>query len=660
MDGVVIASTNTDAVGYYEFSEVPPGVVSVLVSRVGATLVDVPAEGHAAYGDERRNRAIASGEDAVIVHTVVSGAGILAGHPAETLNFGFRDHPLSTAIDIRLHATPEGVTIQLSTVNEAGCGDIVIYAWIDNAWAEVGRVPAWLVVGEGANTYAAYKYLGAGRIVTEDYENVEVKLDYTPNDFAAFDRFGRVLDQIWTDYGADPDVVLDHYSYTYDRAGNRTGRANELHSAFDEDYTYDRLDRLTAADRADNFDQSWTLDGLGNFRAFDDDGWLQTRTANAVNEIIAITGGWITPGYDDAGNMISGPKPGSGTTRVHYVYDAWNRLVKVRADDSGEPGDLIAEYQYDGTNRRIDKTFADNTGVEYFYNQEWQLLEERAVDDEGTPTGINQYVWSARYIDSPIMRFHDGNGDGDCLDAGDNIRYYTGDANFNVTATIDGGTVAVVERYVYTAYGEATVYDGSWSNPAASTSDGPLYCGYFFDAETGLYHVRNRYYDGSLSTFISRDPVGYFLSDTADDGYGNVWLNTPGSVNADFVAGSVNDFNLYRYVGNSPLTKNDPSGLHTHDDCDRWYDQCGDVCRRMPNKTWWDRNRRRMCWAACFAEYATCISTCEETVKCAVVGGACVAAGALVLCDGPLPIGDACAAGIVGAVICTEGHSKRK
>lgn len=237
--------------------------------------------------------------------------------------------------------------------------------------------------------------------------------------------------------------------------------------------------------------------------------------------------------------------------------------------------------------------------------------------------------------------------------------YYTGDANFNVTAALDAATGAVVERYVYTAHGAATVYDEDWSNRAAPSVDGPLYAGYFFDAETALYQVRNRYYDSSLSTFISRDPVGYFLSDTADDGYGNVWPNTPGSViNADFVAGNVNDFNLYRYVGNSPLAKNDPSGLHTHDDCDRWYDQCGDVCRRMPNKTWWDRNRRRMCWAACFAEYATCISTCEETVKCAVVGGACVAAGALVLCDGPLPIGDACAAGIVGAAFAPKGTRK--
>jgi hypothetical protein len=40
------------------------------------------------------------------------------------------------------------------------------------------------------------------------------------------------------------------------------------------------------------FDQSWGLDGLGNFGTFDDDGTSQSRTANAVNEITNITGGW--------------------------------------------------------------------------------------------------------------------------------------------------------------------------------------------------------------------------------------------------------------------------------------------------------------------------------------------------------------------------------
>jgi RHS repeat-associated protein len=304
-------------------------------------------------------------------------------------------------------------------------------------------------IGDGAKTHASYKYLGAGRIVEEDYEDIEVRLDYAANNFAALDRFGRVLDQVWTDYGEDPDVVLDHYGYTYDRTGNRTSRDNELHSAFDEDYTYDGLDRLTDSDRA---------------------------------------------------------------------------------DDSGEPGDLTTEYQYDGSNRRIRKIVSGMSHAHYFYNQEWQLLEERFVDSQGATVASNQYVWSARYIDAPIVRFHDGNGDGDLLDAADNTRYYTGDANYNVTATIDAGTGAVVERYAYTPYGAATVYDDTWSNPGAPTTDGPLYCGCFFDGETALYQVRNRYYVSSLSVCISRDPI---LAD-----------NTP-----------------YRYVHNNPAHGTDPSGL---------------------------------------------------------------------------------------------------
>jgi RHS repeat-associated protein len=420
-------------------------------------------------------------------------------------------------------------------------------------------------IGDAAGTYAAYRYLGAGKIVSEDYEDIDVKLDYSANDFAALDRFGRVLDQVWTDYGADPDVALDHYRYEYDRSGNRTARDNELHSAFDETYQYDNLDRLASSDRADAFDQSWALDGLGNFSEFDGDGDSQTRTTNAVNEITGIIGGWVSPSYDRAGNMISGPKPGDETARVHYVYDAWNHLVKVYADDSqnpGTPGDLIAEYQYDGTNRRIEKQVTEEGGgpthVHYFYNHDWQMLEERFVDGEGDTVASNQYVWSARYIDAPVVRFHDGNGDGDCnpeTDAADTIRYYAGDANYNVTTTITiGQTETVAEHYVYSAYGEATVYNAAWVTLGGPAEDGPLYCGYFFDAETGNDLARNRYYNVALATWISRDPVGY-----------------------------KGGKNLYEYVGDDPIAKPDPRGTTPQLEkswAEWWYmaQRCGGAC----------------------------------------------------------------------------------
>ena len=101
-----------------------------------------------------------------------------------------------------------------------------------------------------------------------------------------------------------------------------------------------------------------------------------------------------------------------------------------------------------------------------------------------------------------------------------------------MTAAVDAATGDVVERYVHAPYGTATVYDEDWANPTAPATDGPLYCGYFFDGETALYQVRNRYYDSSLSAFISRDPIGYLGGDRS----------------------------LYRYVGNRPIGLLDPSG----------------------------------------------------------------------------------------------------
>jgi hypothetical protein len=53
--------------------------------------------------------------------------------------------------------------------------------------------------------------------------------------------------------------------------------------------------------------------------------------------------GWDSPAYDAAGNIVSGPKAGAETPRLHFVYDARNRLVQVQADSGGRPSAHRAE-----------------------------------------------------------------------------------------------------------------------------------------------------------------------------------------------------------------------------------------------------------------------------------------------------------------------------
>jgi hypothetical protein len=96
-----------------------------------------------------------------------------------------------------------------------------------------------------------------------------------------------------------------------------------------------------------------------------------------------VTGGgasggttWVTPTYDAAGNMVSGPKAGAEATRLWFVYDAWNRQVAAKADSSGSPGATIATYKYDGLNRRITRDDGTHTYDSYF-DEGWQELERR-------------------------------------------------------------------------------------------------------------------------------------------------------------------------------------------------------------------------------------------------------------------------------------------
>jgi RHS repeat-associated protein len=127
-------------------------------------------------------------------------------------------------------------------------------------------------------------------------------------------------------------------------------------------------------------------------------------------------------------------------------------------------------------------------------------MQEIAEYEQGTLKRI--YVYGS-YIDEPLMMMPVGGGP---------VKKYYYHANnlYNVTAITDKNG-AVVERYNYSPYGEATILDAAGTTVlGASTIANPwTFTGRRLDAETGLMYYRAKYYDVDLGRFVGRDPLGY-------------------------------------------------------------------------------------------------------------------------------------------------------
>ena len=99
---------------------------------------------------------------------------------------------------------------------------------------------------------------------------------------------------------------------------------------------------------------------------------------------------------------------------------------------------------------------------------------------------------------------------------------YLKDEHGNVTGLTDSTGTKHTESYEYDAFGNQQSENANTINPFR-------YCGEYFDEETGLIYLRNRYYDTAMGRFINEDPVRSGL-------------------------------NWYIYCKNNPLMFVDPSG----------------------------------------------------------------------------------------------------
>ncbi|HWZ44714.1 MAG TPA: RHS repeat-associated core domain-containing protein [Candidatus Saccharimonadales bacterium] len=289
-------------------------------------------------------------------------------------------------------------------------------------------------------------------------------------------------------------ATLDGALYAYDPAGNRIAKTNKLNNVT-SNLVYDNLYQLTGVTQGTSAMESYTYDAVGN--RLSAIGGL-SYSYNASNELLAAGPASYT--YDDNGNTLT-KTDSSGTTA--YAWDFENRLKSVTL-----PSGTSVTFKYDPLGRRIQK------GGSIFVYDGANLIQES--DQAGNL--VARYIQGPG-LDQPLAVYR-----------GAASEFYDADGLGSITSlTTTSGSVN--QSYIFDAFGNTSSTTGTFIQPFQ-------YTGREWDAETGLYYYRARYYDPAAARFLSEDPIGF------EDG-----------------------INVYSYAGNNPVNFSDPSGLCSRTPC---------------------------------------------------------------------------------------------
>lgn len=304
------------------------------------------------------------------------------------------------------------------------------------------------------------------------------------------------------------DATLAPYHFVYDDAGRITQLS---HHGQTSNYSYDASGQLTAAANSAPApaqpNESYTYDANGNRVS----GGTVLGPGNRL-----LSDGTFQYTYDNEGNLTAKTETATGQV-TSYAYDYRNRLTSAVTTSSG--GIILREatYIYDVFDRRIAKTVdPDGAGPQgavttrFVYNgaQTW-------ADLDAAGTVAARYLYGEG-LDQLLARFRPGEG----------TSWYLTD-HLGTVRDIANALGQIVDHLEYDSFGNVL------SETNSALGDRFRFTAREFDAETGLYYYRARYFDPRTGRFISEDPLS-------------------------FAAG---DPNLYRYVANNPLQFVDPIGL---------------------------------------------------------------------------------------------------
>jgi RHS repeat-associated protein len=259
----------------------------------------------------------------------------------------------------------------------------------------------------------------------------------------------------------------------------------------------------------------------------------------------------ITLSYD-GGNPTVEVTP---TERTTSTYDVLNRL-QVQKSTVG-----IATYSYDASGQRTRKYYKElASGSDAVSTYVWdedhrlQAVQTGGALVFGTITSYSyngnglrfsregtwqsrKYIWNGQALAAetdadnvPQLSYQQAPGG-----FGQLVSRYDGNILATSYPLMDGlGSLRQMTDQNQMVAGSPPRYDpfGKVVGGGDATLNLGAKVGYYYDADTGMYYLRQRWYDPAGKQFVSADPLG--------------------------VAGG--DVNLYRYVKNNPVNNLDPDG----------------------------------------------------------------------------------------------------
>jgi RHS repeat-associated protein len=358
-------------------------------------------------------------------------------------------------------------------------------------------------------------------------------------------RLESISSYRYTDAAGSPTV--QNLDVEFDKIGNLKARQDHL-QGFDEDFSYDNLNRLTTAasdfGNGDIRNTSVSYDALGNILSKTGVGTYTyggTCTSNSQqagpHAVSSITAPKATSYcYDANGNMISGDgrtlqysyfdKPtqiikGSNTTNIKYGpnRDRYQRTDQTTAGPN--PGTTTYTY-VGGAYEKVVKPNGDTEERHFIGGIAVVTLKDRTASNNGTT--------QTRYL----HKDHLGS-----------------------TTVITDEIATQVEEFSFDAWGKRRAPNlakiiaelGAWNtlndyqkanltisaNTLASAVTNKGFTGHEQMDNVGLIHMNGRVYDADIGRFISADP---FIQDRTN----------------------LQALNRYSYVQNNPLSYTDPSG----------------------------------------------------------------------------------------------------